>query len=209
MLTSFSTRSSATGGNQPAADVSPTTASASTQPEFAINHTASSSLQSSLNSSVNASTGSTIVTPTSSSQKRDLAMADDDGSSKKRLLLSDANNTLDIHNDDEPQSLPNYPTWTPVVDPSVTELTFSGVDWTSPPSIIQSAVDEGHSFSTPPSVNEAIDTLLELLQKKTSSDALSTALIKYAASDEKIPKTKPALVRKFRKLINDRIQFRR
>jgi len=159
MLTSFSTRSSATGGNQPAADVSPTTASASTQPEFAINHTASSSLQSSLNSSVNASTGSTIVTPTSSSQKRDLAMADDDGSSKKRLLLSDANN-IGIHNDDEPQSLPNYPTWTPVVDPSVTELTFSGVDWTSPPSIIQSAVDEGHSFSTPPSVNEAIDTLL-------------------------------------------------
>ena len=208
MLTSFSTRSSATGGNQPAADVSPTTASASTQPEFAINHTASSSLQSSLNSSVNASTGSTIVTPTSSSQKRDLAMADDDGSSKKRLLLSDANN-LGIHNDDEPQSLPNYPTWTPVVDPSVTELTFSGVDWTSPPSIIQSAVDEGYSFSTPPSVNEAIDTLLELLQKKTSSDALSTALIKYAAADEKIPKTKPALMRKFRKLINDRIQFRR
>ena len=208
MLTSFSTRSSATGGNQPAADVSPTTASASTQPEFAINHTASSSLQSSLNSSVNASTGSTIVTPTSSSQKRDLAMADDDGSSKKRLLLSDANN-IGIHNDDEPQSLPNYPTWTPVVDPSVTELTFSGVDWTSPPSIIQSAVDEGHSFSTPPSVNEAIDTLLELLQKKTSSDALSTALIKYAAADEKIPKTKPALMRKFRKLINDRIQLHR
>ena len=208
MLTSFSTRSSATGGNQPAADVSPTTASASTQPEFAINHTASSSLQSSLNSSVNASTGSTIVTPTSSSQKRDLAIADDDGSSKKRLLLSDANN-IGIHNDDEPQSLPNYPTWTPVVDPSVTELTFSGVDWTSPPSIIQSAVDEGHSFSTPPSVNEAIDTLLELLQKKTSSDALSTVLTNYAAADEKIPKTKPALMRKFRKLINDRIQFHR
>jgi|SaaInl85LU_5_DNA_1037374.scaffolds.fasta_scaffold05263_5 hypothetical protein len=208
MLTSFSTRSSATGGNQPAADVSPTTASASTQPEFAINHTASSSLQSSLNSSVNASTGSTIVTPTSSSQKRDLAMADDDGSSKKRLLLSDANN-IGIHNDDEPQSLPNYPTWTPVVDPSVTELTFSGVDWTSPPSIIQSAVDEGHSFSTPPSVNEAIDTLLELLQKKTSSDALSTVLTNYAAADEKIPKTKPALMRKFRKLINDRIQLHR
>jgi hypothetical protein len=208
MLTSFSTRSSATGGNQPAADVSPTTASASTQPEFAINHTASSSLQSFLNSSVNASTGSTIVTPTSSSQKRDLAMADDDGSSKKRLLLSDANN-IGIHNDDEPQSLPNYPTWTPVVDPSVTELTFSGVDWTSPPSIIQSAVDEGHSFSTPPSVNEAIDTLLELLQKKTSSDALSTVLTNYAAADEKIPKTKPALMRKFRKLINDRIQLHR
>ena len=208
MLTSFSTRSSATGGNQPAADVSPTTTSASTQPEFAINHTASSSLQSFLNSSVNASTGSTIVTPTSSSQKRDLAMADDDGSSKKRLLLSDANN-IGIHNDDEPQSLPNYPTWTPVVDPSVTELTFSGVDWTSPPSIIQSAVDEGHSFSTPPSVNEAIDTLLELLQKKTSSDALSTVLTNYAAADEKIPKTKPALMRKFRKLINDRIQLHR
>jgi len=205
MLTSFSTRSAATGGNKSTA-AQPTTARLSSQHDTAMNHDASKSLQSSLNSSVNASTGTSIVTPTSTSHKRDLADADTDTSSNKRLLLDDASGGTTNVNQRPP--LPTDQTWD-IVDPKPgdKQMTYSNINWTRPPLIIQSAIDLDPSSSTSPSLSEAMDILLDHLQSTTSTDALTMVLVNYGAVNEKIPKTNKALCRRLRKLFNDRVRF--
>ena len=205
MLTSFSTRSAATGGNKSTA-AQPTSARLSSQHDTAMNHDASKSLQSSLNSSANASTGTSIVTPTSTSLKRDLANADTDTSSNKRLLLDDASGGTTNVNQRPP--LPTDQTWVPVdLKPGEEQMTYRHINWTSPPSIIQSAIDLDPSSSTSPSLSEAMDILLDHLQSTTSTDVLTMVLINYGAVNEKIPKTNKALARRLRKLFNDRLRF--
>ena len=205
MLTSFSTRSAATGGNKSTA-AQPTSARLSSQHDTAMNHDASKSLQSSLNSSANASTGTSIVTPTSTSNKRDLANADTDSSSNKRLLLDDASGGTTNVNQRPPLSTDQ--TWV-LVDrkPGDNHVMFENINWISPPSIIQSAIDLDPSSSTSPSPSEAIDSLLDHLQSTSSTDTLTIVVANYGAVNEKIPKTKSAQLRRLRKLFNERLTY--
>ena len=205
MLTSFSTRSAATGGNKSTA-AQPTSARLSSQHDTAMNHDASKSLQSSLNSSANASTGTSIVTPTSTTHKRDLADADTDASSKKRLLLDGASGGTTNVNHRRPLSTDQ--TWV-LVDrkPGDNHVMFENINWISPPSIIQSAIDLDPSSSTSPSPSEAIDSLLDHLQSTTSTDTLTIVVANYGAVNEKIPKTKSAQLRRLRKLFNERLSY--
>ena len=205
MLTSFSTRSAATGGNKSTA-AQPTTARLSTQHDTAMNHDASKSLQSTLNSSANASTGTSIVTPTSTTHKRDLADADTGASSKKRLLLDGTPGGTTNVNQRPPLSTDQ--TWV-LVDrkPGDNHVMFENINWISPPFIIQSAIDLDPSSSTSPSPSAAIDSLLDHLQSTTSTDALTIVIANYGAVNEKIPKTKSAQLRRLRKLFNERLSY--
>ena len=86
-------------------------------------------------------------------------------------------------------------------------MMFENINWISPPSIIQSAIDLDPSSSTSPSPSAAIDSLLDHLQSTTSTDALTIVIANYGAVNEKIPKTKSAQLRRLRKLFNERLSY--